>query len=170
MRRQPCRPTLCKVHSGSKEMLRALWGRPVEAAWCAWPLPSPALRPQSGTAMGADCSRVSCLACLGLCRQAPQLAIAQLHLQMLCTGMHEQPAGEMLAKSGGFCRRSAPRARGRGSSHVPVWPGAPPPSPHSTALSTAKAVYKSNRGCHHVPRRRHTNLIVAAATCREGGI
>jgi len=112
--------------------------------------------------LGPDCSRV-CLACLGLCRQAPQLAIAQLaiaqlHLQMLCTGMHEQPAGEMLAKSGGFCRRSAPRARGRGSSHVPVWPGAPPPSPHSTALSTAKAVYKSNRGCHHVPRRRHTNL------------
>ena len=29
---------------------------------------------------------------------------------------------------------------------------------------TAKAVYKSNRGCHHVPRRRHKNLIVAAAT------
>ena len=35
---------------------------------------------------------------------------------------------------------------------------------------TAKAVYKSKRGCHHVPRRRHINLTVAAATCREGGI
>ena len=170
LRRQPCRPTLCKVHSGSKEMLRALWGprwlRPLgapghcptwRAHWSFW------------HCHGPDCSRV-CLACLGLCVQAPQLGIAQSHLQMLCTGVHKQPAGEMLAESGGFCRRSAPRARGRGSSHVPVWPGAPPPSPHITALSTAKAVYKSNRGCHHVPRRRHTNLIVAAATCREGGI
>ena len=122
---------------------------------------------RSVAARRGPCFSWLALACVGRRRSC---AIAQLHLQMLCTGVHEQPAGEMLAKSGGFCRRSAPRARGRGSSHVPVWPGAPPPSPHSTALSTAKAVYKSNRGCHHVPRRRHTNLIVAAATCREGGI
>ena len=148
--------TLCAQRL-ERDAQGALGAALVEAAWCAWPLPN--LARSFWHCHGPDCSRV-CLACLGLCRQAPQLAIAQLHLQMLCTGMHEQPAGEMLAKSGGFCRRSAPRARGRGSSHVPVWPGAPPPSPHSTALSTAKAVYKSNRGCHHVPRRRHINLSV----------
>ena len=91
------------MHSGSKEMADAqgaLGAALVEAAWCAWPLPN--LARSFWHCLGPDCSRV-CLACLGLCRQAPQLAIAQLHLQMLCTGVHEQPAGEMLAKSGGFC-------------------------------------------------------------------
>ena len=111
------------------------------------------------------------LACLGRCMQAPQLAMVQSHLQMFCTGVHEHSLQMRCWQSE---RRLWPPLStqshwGRGSSHASVWPGAPRPR-LSTTLSTAKAVYKSNRGCHHVPRRRHTNLTVAATTCREGGI
>ena len=91
-----------------------------------------------------------------------------------------QPAGEMLAvdcgrASGGFGRRSALRATGAVAQATSQFGQVRPRPRLSTALSivtlsTAKAVYKSNRGCHHVPRRRHTNLTVAATTCREGGI
>ena len=49
-------------------------------------------------------------------------------------------------------------------------------APHGTIAAwpaaqrqTAKAVYKSNRGCNHVPRRRHRNLVVACNHAHANG-
>ena len=64
--------------------------------------------------------------------------------------------GEMLGESGGFCRRSTLRATGGVAQATPQFGQVRPRPRLRTALST--------------PRRRYTNLTVAATTCREGGI
>ena len=110
---------------------------------------------QSGTAMGLIAPSkpgMPCLACVGRRRS---LAIAQSHLQMLCTGVHEQPAGEMLQRAAAFAaaQHPEPGAVAQATSQF----GQVRPRPRLTAPPSA-------------PRRRYINLNVAATTCREGGI
>ena len=66
--------------------------------------------------------------------------------------------GEMLGESGGFCRRSTLRATGGVAQATPQFGQVRPAlASHLSAPPSA-------------PRRRYINLIVAATTCREGGI
>ena len=81
------------------------------------------------------------------------------------TGAGSEPApgtlsGELLLLVPRGCGAWLKRSHGPARTAA-AWPTA--------QRQTAKAVYKSKRGRNHVPRRRHTNLVVAATTHAANG-